>query len=256
MCPAGGSNAYGVPSDASRLVSVPPSRTPSASPGRSTSTWLCEIRPAGSARVSTPGEGVEIVGALPFREAAVDHRPVEADDAALAGQPREQRGVVAVADERLRGAADVVRVEQRQEVHAAVSAADGDQRGDRRIRPGLAEGGGARGVVARGEAMAREDRLVVDRLVSQAGQLGHAGVERRAAEGAGGRDDADAIAGPQRARLEHSARRTSPFRRRPPGARRCRGWREAPRRWRGAGAAAPGTAPSRAGGAPARPRCA
>src|SRR5204862_8056166 len=116
------------------------------------------------------------------------------------------------------------------EVDAAIPAADGDDRGNRRIIPGPAEGGGARGGVAGRIAPAREHGIVVRRFVAEPPQLGDAGVERLAAEGAGGGADADAVTAPQRARLDHAARRTSPFRRRPPGARRARGWRGARRR--------------------------
>ena len=54
---------------------------------------------------------------------------------------------------------------------------------------------------------AREHALLVDRIEPERAQLGDAGVELVAREGAGGRDDGDAIAGPQRARLAHALSR-------------------------------------------------
>jgi hypothetical protein len=63
------------------------------------------------------------------------------------------------------------------------------------------EGLRAQARVAGGIARAGEHRLVVDGLVAEAPQLGDAGVERVAGKRAGGRDEGDPIAGPQRARF-------------------------------------------------------
>ena len=124
--PGGGSNAYGVPSEAQSWVSVPPTSMPAASPGCSTSTCGCEISPAGSARHRHARERVAIVARLPAREAPFEHRAVERRRCrTCSGQPREQRGVVAVADERLR---------RRRQMSSARAAAAGARCRSRRGR--------------------------------------------------------------------------------------------------------------------------
>ena len=102
--PSGGSNAYGVPSDAASCVSVPPNSGPAASPVSKTSTGLGRAaRRAGASPCSSAQERRSRRSRRgPRDEPALDHRPVERRDAALAGQPRQERRVVAVADEQLR----------------------------------------------------------------------------------------------------------------------------------------------------------
>ena len=100
-----------------------------------------------------------------------------------------------------------VGVEQRQQLHAAVAAARGDERRDRRIGPGLHQIAARAAPRRRRVVVAREHALVVDRLEAELPQLGDAGVELVARERAGGRDDGDAVAGAQRARLTHDANR-------------------------------------------------
>src|SRR5262249_47424782 len=152
-------------------------------------------------RSERAGERLRIVAGRPFREPSFDHRSVERDHAALSGEPRQQRGVVAVADEGLRRAADLVPIEPWEDLDAAVAAAEGDERADRRIGPGLTERRRADEGFAGGIARAREDRLVVHRLVTEASQLGDAGVELEARERARGGDESDPIARSERARL-------------------------------------------------------
>ena len=103
-------------------------------------------------------------------------------------QPGQDRGVVAVADERLRRCAKIRRFEQRQQLHAAVAAAHGDQRGDGRIAStrrskaaALQVGGAGQVALSPSKTLSSKHRLEPERP-----QLGDAGVESLARERAGG----------------------------------------------------------------------
>ena len=118
-------------------------------------------------------------------------------------EPGEDGRVVAVPDERLRVGADRVLVEKRQQVHAAIAAADRDEPGNRRIVPRAlerrrADVGGPRQIAA-----PLEDRFLVDRLETQRAQLRDPLFELVAREGAGGRDDGEPVARTERAWLAH-----------------------------------------------------
>ena len=75
-----------MPSDAVSCVSVPPRSIPLASPGAITSRrgWNLagRLRPA-----ETAVEGVAVVSGFPARQAPLDHRTMERDDAALERKP-------------------------------------------------------------------------------------------------------------------------------------------------------------------------
>src|SRR5439155_6151136 len=98
-------------------------------------------------------------------------------------------------------------IEKRQHLDAAVAAAHADESGNGWVAPG--------GVNRRGTKLGRsghvpaplEDRVVVDRLEAEAAQLGEAAVEVVAIERAGRRDDGEAVARFQGARLQHHAKR-------------------------------------------------
>src|SRR5205814_498470 len=86
---------------------------------------------------------------------------------------------------------------------AAVSAADADHAGDRRIPPRRTNRGRSKLRLAGHVALPREHRLVVDRIESEPAELGDAAVELCAVERAGGSDHGDAIAGTEGAGLPH-----------------------------------------------------
>ena len=107
-CPAGGSNAYGVPSDASELRQRAADEHAASLAGAQRSRACgCAISPSRFGPAQTRCERVAIVAGRALRQPALEHRPVERDDAAARRQPREQGRVVAVADEGLRVPADV-----------------------------------------------------------------------------------------------------------------------------------------------------
>ena len=88
--PAGGSNAYGVPSDATSCVSVPPTSRPRASPGRMVSSDGADLSERHRLRHAAQ-KGVAVVAGRAAREAAFDHRPVKRHQAARLRQPDQQR---------------------------------------------------------------------------------------------------------------------------------------------------------------------
>ena len=146
----------------------------------------------------------------------------------------EERRVVAVADERLgraphlgrhRAAAAAARCRSRRGRRSA-RAIDGS-------RPGALERGradrGVAGHVARGAR--RRSRRRPARARADAAPRRPASNSSRA-KGLAGATTAMRSPGRKRARLAACATRTSPSRRRPPDARRGRGRRAAPRRWR------------------------
>ena len=144
-------------------------------------------------------------------------------DAARLVQPGQQRRVVAVADERLWCAGEDLGIEQRQQVDAAVAAAGRDKRRDRRVRPG-APGTPPRATRRCRPHSERRSNTLSSNTGSKpsARSSASAGVEFVAREGAGGCDDGDAIAASEARAACACARRTSPFRPQPPGARRAR----------------------------------
>ena len=108
---------------------VPPTRTPDASP---VAPDLEAGRHQRAHRLGDrhgPHERIAIVAGA-IGEAAFEHRAVEADQAAALLQPGVHRRDVAVADEHLGRRGDGVGVEQRQDLGAAVAAADADDAGD------------------------------------------------------------------------------------------------------------------------------
>src|SRR5690348_3738777 len=102
---------------------------------------------------------------------------MERDDAAAGGQECEQRRQIAVYDERLRGGAEFVAVEERQQLRTAVAAADADHAGDRSIGPGLAQRGRADAGIAGDVPAAGEDAVVVHRLEPERSDLVDAAIE-------------------------------------------------------------------------------
>ena len=66
MCPAGGSNAYGVPSDASSCVSVPPSRTPARLAGPQHLDLRMRDRAGRRGARQHARERIEVVGRPPL----------------------------------------------------------------------------------------------------------------------------------------------------------------------------------------------
>ena len=169
--PAGGSNAYGVPSDAASCVSVPPYSGPLASPSRRTTNVSGLHDESRDVPSNQPGERRFIVAVGSPRQPALDHRPVERRDPALTGQPRQERGVVAVRNEQLRRGLRPPSVKLREQVHASVPAANRHQSGDRAIGPGVDEGGGAALRGARGEHRPVEYGIVVYGLIPKPAQL-------------------------------------------------------------------------------------
>ena len=150
-------------------------------------------------------------------------------------------------------AARLVAIEQRQHLRAAVSAAHADESGDRGIAPRRLNRRRANLRRPARYSLSGEDRLVVDRLETQPADLVDALVELVAIERAGGGDDGKAIAGLERARLQHHANRaiSSAIARcssRPSTCCRARG----PSGRRGTRPPPRGTALSRAAGARAR----
>ena len=125
------------------------------------------------------------------------------DDAAVVREPRQQRRIVAVADEGFGCAADLVAIEIRQELDAAVASAHGDERTHRRIAPGADERVRPQRRLTGGIPRPREDAFVVDRLIPEAAQFGHTGVELVTRKWAGRSDDRDAIPLTQGRRLQH-----------------------------------------------------
>ena len=99
----------------------------------------------------------------------------------------------------LRACAHQRGVEQRQELGAAVAAADGDDGANRRIAPRIVDDAprACRGSPAT-NALPLEDALVVDRLEAEAAQLRDARVEFVALERARGRHERDPVARSQR----------------------------------------------------------
>ena len=176
-------------------------------------------------------ERVAIVAGVAAPQPAGEHRPVKGDQPADDGEKREERREVAVADERLAGALRLGRIEQRQQLGAAVAAPHADEAGDRRIAPGGADRAGAQLGRARQIALPGEHRVVVDRLELQPANLVDA-VRRT-------RSRLKALAGATTARRSPGASarglritRSGPSRRQSRGARRGRASAAAP--WRSA----------------------
>ena len=192
-------------------------------PSRSISSCGCAISPDRLRRAQAAKERVAIVAGLAARQPPFDHRPVKRDDAAGQRQPGQQRRVVAVADERLGRPGEYRRIEQRQQLHAAIAAAHGDERGDRRDRPmrvGMPRRGSA-GVPASIAALRSNTDVVVDRFEPERAKLGDAGLELVARKALAGATTATRSPGRSARGFRMLARRTSPSRRPRPGARRA-----------------------------------
>ncbi len=140
----------------------------------------------------------------------------------LRGQPRQERRVVAVADERLRRPRRIrLAIEQRQQLDAAVAAADGDERRDRRVRPGRAAG--RRATSAGPARYARRSNTLSSYTGSNPSARSSATPASNSSRANGLAGATTATRSPGAARAASAcARRTAPFRRRRPGARRAR----------------------------------
>src|SRR5688572_17911045 len=80
-------------------------------------------------------ERVAVVCIDAAAEPAIEHRSMKRHDAATPRQVREHRRQVAVPDERLRRLPQIFFLEKRQQMHAAIAAAYGDERANRWIAP-------------------------------------------------------------------------------------------------------------------------
>ena len=129
-----------------------------------------------------------------------EHRPVEGHQAALVRAEGQQRRQVAVSDDRLARGTHQVRIEQRQQLHATVSAPRAHDPGDRPGPPAHAESAVARtcGVPASYRVHV-EDRLVVHRARTPGPAVRETRLELLDGKRARRRHDRDAIARPQRA---------------------------------------------------------
>ena len=127
--PSGGSKAYGVPSDATSCVDrAAEQRTLRPRPARSTSSPRARARGRRRRPISAQKRALVVAGGA-ARQTAFEHRAVQRVMPQPQCQPREQRRVVAVADEQLRRARRApARSQERQHLHAAVAAAHGNQR--------------------------------------------------------------------------------------------------------------------------------
>ena len=199
IAPGGGSKAHGVPIDAISCVNVPPTSTPEAVPGRSDSSWGGRRSPAGSACIITLRKVPSSYAAAPLDEPPIDHRPVNRRQPVPHVQV-QQRSDVAVANQGLARRQHGFGIEMRQQLRAAVAAADGDERGDARIAPRLEDCPHARLDGASHERRLGEDRVVVDGLEPEPGELRHAGLDFRRRERAGRRHQCHPIAGLEPAR--------------------------------------------------------
>ena len=138
-------------------------------------------------RAQAPRERVAVVAGGAARRRRSIIGPWKVTMPQVSVSQRQQRRVVAVADERLGGAAKPARVEQRQQLHAAVSAAGGDERGDAGSCPGR-RGAPRRATSRRARCVARRARRRVScehRLETEARNSCHAGLELVRATGTG-----------------------------------------------------------------------
>src|SRR5262245_838631 len=152
-------------------------------------------------------ERIDVVALGAARQPPVQHRSVKGDQITAERQECENGGEIAVADERLAGALRLVTIEKRQDLRAAEAAANADQTRNRWIAPGSSNGGGAKLGRTGDVPLAREHRVVEDRLESQPANLLDPEVELVAIEGAGRRDDGKAIARFEGPRLPHHRKR-------------------------------------------------
>src|SRR5215831_9198668 len=152
-------------------------------------------------------ERCAVVATLAGAEAARHGGPVKCDEAGGSREERQDRRQVAVADERLARTTGLAGIEQREQLHASVAAANANQRRNRRVRPRAPDGAGAQCRRSRDELLPREDGFVEDRLESEAPQLVDAAIELRPIERTCRRHDGDAVAWRERARLQHHAKR-------------------------------------------------
>src|SRR6185369_11575089 len=102
---------------------------------------------------------------------------------------------------------------------AAVTTARGDDRRNRRILPRIQKGPCADGRGSGDIPGAIKDGTLPHRLEAMVAQRLHAAIEFVPLERTGWRHDGDAVAGPERARLQHP-RRTAPSLRRSAGVDR------------------------------------
>ena len=87
--PGGGSNAYGVPSDAVSCVSVPPTSIPVGLAGlQDLELSDATISPDRLGAAEAAQERVAIVAGLALRQPSLDHRPVKRHDAAASASAR------------------------------------------------------------------------------------------------------------------------------------------------------------------------
>src|SRR5204863_6163778 len=126
---------------------------------------------------------VAIVAGFAPGEPSDQHGSVEGDQAAARREKIQYGCEIAVADEGLSCATHLLRVEQRQQLSAAVAAPNADDAGNRRIAPCLPKRSGADLHRSGQVALPLEYRVVVDRLESKADDFGNAGVELGAVEG-------------------------------------------------------------------------
>ena len=124
-----------MPSDATSCASVPPINGPAASP-------LLNVSSAGRVQLA---KRLRLVNArrnvsrsyasMPPPEPPVEHRPMERNDPAARREIGQHRREIAVADERFRRRSEILLLEVWKQVHAAVTAAHGDERAHRWIAP-------------------------------------------------------------------------------------------------------------------------
>ncbi len=147
-----------------------------------------------------PDEGLDrrgrLVGAL------LEHRTVDAREPGVSTLPEEERGDVAVADERLARGAEAARVEQPDDAMAAVAAARAQDRVDLGIRDEVGELLRAPSVVAGEETVDVEQVVPAERAEAGRAPERLAGFERGALDRERRRGQPEGPARPQRARLE------------------------------------------------------
>ena len=154
------------------------------------------------ARHHDPAKGVLVVRRRPFGNPAIDHRTMDRGHS-LAGIQGQDRGDVAVADQRLARGAQNVRIEKRQELRAAIAATDRDERRYRRIFQGTENRARPRFDWSRDEPILLKDGLVVDRLETETRQFRDAGLDLFRGERTGRSHKRDTIAGSQSAEADH-----------------------------------------------------
>ncbi len=150
-----------------------------------------------------PKQRMPVVGGRAPLQPAGDGGAVEGGQAAGARHEREQRGQVAVADDRFARLPDGGRVEQRQDVDAAIPATRRHHCADRTVRERGADGGRARFRGAGDVGLAVEHRRLEDRLEAEPAEFGQPRLQFFRTERAGWRDDGDSVARAECAWFQH-----------------------------------------------------